>query len=186
MGIPGSHHSGAANRDESQKIRTYATCMQRRPSVIRPKSGRRFGLRRQVSVAELCYRLSGWLLHAHLAGTTRVPAPAPTRALEGAGYRSCRKTFTTHGILRRRERDWRNKTRPAGCLRRGRAEMRRTPNVLLLAAACKAGVMNENFPLPFDVHIRSTRIVATVQSEQFELRPTAFDYCLTMSGFLIY
>jgi hypothetical protein len=63
--------------------------------------------------------------------------------------------------------------------------MRRTPNVLLLAAACKAGVMNENFPLPFDVHIRSTRIVATVQSEQFELRPTAFDYCLTMSGFLI-
>ena len=68
----------------------------------------------------------------------------------------------------------------------GRAAMRRTPNVLLLAAACKAGVMNENFPLPFDVHIRSTRIVATVQSEQFELRPTAFDYCLTMSGFLIY
>lgn len=64
--------------------------------------------------------------------------------------------------------------------------MRRTPNVLLLAAACKVGVMNENFPLPFDVHIRSTRIVATVQSEQFELRPTAFDYCLTMSGFLIY
>jgi hypothetical protein len=42
--------------------------------------------------------------------------------------------------------------------------MRRTPNVLLLAAACKAGVMNENFPLPFDVHIRSTRIVATVQA----------------------